>query len=98
MPTVPEGMASGAPEPSVARRVFLAGRPQIAPVIVGPQLVLEDEFSVGRLPQHEVAGPLLTRSAQKQVDVGNVGSLHVSGDGGFGDAVGIELAGSDLVG
>ena len=45
-------------ESAVSVDVLLAGRPQVAAVVVRPELVLEHVFGVGRLPQHEVAGPL----------------------------------------
>ena len=82
----------GAPEPSIAGGVFLARRPQVAAVVVGPQLVLEDVLGVRRLPQHEVAGPLLPRGPQEQVDVGDVGPLQVMGDRRLGDPVRVQPA------
>src|SRR6202007_1063255 len=66
MPDVLAVMALGARDPSIAGRVFLAGRPQVAAVVVGPQLVLEDELGIRRLPQHEIAGPPLPPRPEKK--------------------------------
>src|SRR5262249_34831223 len=92
IPGAPAVMALCAPESSIAGSVFLTGRPQIAPVIVGPQLVLEDVLGVRGLPQHEIAGPLLPRGAEKEVDVGNVGTLQVLRDGRLGDPLRVQSA------
>src|ERR1700689_1248691 len=86
------GYPSRRPETSMPQRVFFAGRPQVAAVVVGPEGVLEDVLRVGRLPQHEITGPLLTGSPQQQIHVGNVGAVQVPGDGRLGDPFGVQLA------
>src|ERR1700753_2678942 len=82
--------ASCRPETSMPQRVLFAGRPQVAAVVVGPKGVLKDELRVGRLPQHEVTGPLLTGGPQQQIHVGNVGAMQVPGDGRLVDPLGIQ--------
>src|ERR1035437_5782946 len=44
---------------SVARGIDLTGTPQVTAVEVGPERIQKDHLGVGRLPQEEVAGPLL---------------------------------------
>src|SRR5271169_5103826 len=83
---------SRSPETSMPQRVLFAGRPQVAAVVIGPESVLEDVLRVGRLPQHEITGPLLTGSPQQQIHVGNVGAMQVPGDGRLGDPFGVQLA------
>src|SRR6516165_11330756 len=92
MPDALAVMALGAPESAIAVRVFLAGGPQIAAVVVAPQLVLEDVLGVGRLPQHEIAGSLLSRGPQEKVYIGDVGPLQVAGDCRLGDPLGVQPA------
>src|ERR1700723_15892 len=86
------GYPSRRPETSVAQRVLFAGRPQVAAVVIGPEGVLEDVLRVGRLPQHEVTGPLLTGSPQQQIHVGNVRPMQMPRDGRLGDPLGVQLA------
>src|SRR3954454_17432115 len=83
-------------EPPLTRRVLLARRPQVPAVEVRPEGVEEDELGVGRLPQQEVAGPVLLGAAHEQVDVGHVGLVEVPGDGLLVDLVRVEPAGRDL--
>src|SRR5277367_2982693 len=86
------GYPSRRPETSMPQRVLFAGRPQVAAVVIGPESVLEDVLRVGRLPQHEITGPLLPGSPQQQIHVGNVGAMQVPGDGRLGDPFGVQLA------
>src|SRR5271163_1146569 len=86
------GYPSRRPETSMPQRVLFAGRPQVAAVVVGPEGVLEDVLRVGRLPQHEITGPLLPGSPQQQIHVGNVGAMQVPGDGRLGNPFGVQLA------
>src|ERR1700743_1301224 len=90
--TAPAPTASRRPETSMSQRVLFTGRPQIAAVVVGPEGVLKDELRVGRLPQHVVTGPLLTRGPQQQIHVGNVGAMQVPGDGLLVHPLGVQLA------
>src|SRR5450631_1640592 len=45
---------------SVSSGIDLNGTPQVTPVEVGPERIQKDHLGVRRLPQEEVAGPLLT--------------------------------------
>src|SRR6185312_15570372 len=98
MPTAATSSTSGPPEPSVPADVLLARGPQVAAVVVGPQLVLEDVLRVGRLPQHEVAGALLPRGTDEQVDVRDVGAVQVLGNRRLGDPARVDLARGGLLG
>src|SRR6185436_6897369 len=75
---------------SVTLRVDLNGPPQVAPVEVRPERVQEDHLGVGRLPQQEVAGPLLAGGPHEQVDVGHGRLVEVARDGPLVDVVGLE--------
>src|SRR5215213_3071799 len=88
--------ASGAAEPPLPRGVLLARRPEVPPVEVGPESVEEDELRVGRLPEQEVAGAVLTRAAHEQVDVRHVRLVEEAGDRRLVDLVGVQPAGRDL--
>lgn len=81
-----------ASEAPIARRIFFTRRPQVTAVIIGPQLILENVFSIRRLPQHEIAGPLLPRSPHEEIDIGDVWPLQVPCDRGLGDPLRIEPA------
>src|SRR5262249_44665030 len=86
------GTLFGSAESAIAVDVFLARRPQIPTVVVGPQLVLKHVLGVRGLPDHEVARPLLARCPQEQVDVGNVRALQMAAHRRLGDPVGAEPA------
>src|SRR5215213_10108411 len=88
--------ASGAAEPPLPRGVLLARRPEVPPVEVGPESVEEDELRVGRLPEQEVAGAVLTRAAHEQVYVRHVRLVEEAGDRRLVDLVGVQPAGRDL--
>ena len=62
----------------------------MAAVEVGPERVEEDELRVGRLPQQEVARPVITGAADEQVDVGHVRLVEEPGDGVLVDLRGVE--------
>src|SRR3546814_3958129 len=68
---------------------------EVALVEVGPQLVDEDELAVGRLPEQEVAEPLLARGADHQIGIGNPGGQEAGSEALLVDVVGRDLAGDD---
>src|SRR5882762_11757397 len=72
--------SSGPAEATVAAHVLLARRPQVAAVVVRPQLVLEDVLGIRRLPDEEVTSPPLPRRPDEQVHIGNVGAVQVLGE------------------
>src|SRR5947209_2222843 len=68
----------GLAELAMALGVYLDGLPQFDPVDVRPEHVGEDEFGVRRLPEHEVAQPLLPRGAPDHVGLGLLGHVQVA--------------------
>src|SRR3546814_10242280 len=74
---------------------FREGGFEVALVEVGPQLVDEDELAVGRLPEQEVAEPLLAGGADHQVGIGNAGGQEAGGEAFLVDVLERDLAGGD---
>src|SRR5690606_35922422 len=70
-----------AAETAVTSSVLETGVPQVAPVEVGEQRLLEDEFGIGRLPQQEIGGAELAGGAKEQVDIGHVRLVEEARDG-----------------
>ena len=65
---------------------------------VGPERRHEHKLRIGRLPQQEVAEPLLAAGADHQIEVRQVAGLKVALERLFRDLVGIEVAVADLLG
>src|SRR6185369_2955082 len=63
---------------------------------VGPQAIEEHQLGVGRLPQQEIADPLLAAGADHQVRVGNLSGQQVSRKQGVVNLADPEAAGRDL--
>src|SRR5690606_9927805 len=63
---------------------------------VGPELVGEDQFTVGRLPEQEIRKPLLAAGPDDQVGIGNADGLQMVGHGLGGDVLHPERASSHL--
>src|SRR5699024_6726119 len=92
------GRVDGAAEAPVAAGVLYDGRLQGVAVYIGPQHVLEDHFGVGGLTEQEVRGPLLTRGAHEQVDIGHTGGVESRSQCLLRDSAGFEPARGDLGG
>src|ERR1700757_3559718 len=73
-----DGIRDRAAETPIARGVYLARLPQVAPVEIGPQRVKEYQFRVGGLPEQEVRQPLLPRRPHEQVHIGNIRFVQVA--------------------
>src|SRR4051812_27413965 len=58
---------------------------QIALREIGPQRIDEDQFGIGRLPQKEIADPLLSAGSDQQVRIGNVAGQQAGGEAFLGD-------------
>src|SRR4051812_36519594 len=54
---------------------------------IGPQRIDEDQFGIGRLPQKEIADPLLSTGPDKQVRIGNVTGQQTGGEAFLGDVL-----------
>src|SRR5918995_1769506 len=82
----------------VAIDVGLDRRPQVPPVVVGPQLVLEDHLGVGALPEQEVARALFAGGPHEEVDVRHPRLGQVPGHGALVDRPRPEPPAGDVLG
>src|ERR671913_2170596 len=93
--------AMGSPRTAVAPVAIDVGldrRPQVPPVVVGPQLVLEDHLGVGALPEQEVARALFAGGPHEEVDVRHPRLGQVPGHGALVDRPRPEPPAGDVLG
>src|SRR5688572_17833898 len=74
-----------APEPPLATGEVLESLVEVRHAEVRPVLGTEGEFGVCRLPQEEVAGPLVAAGANHKVDVRLARGVEVLGEMRLGD-------------
>src|SRR5216684_1646883 len=84
--------ANGCAVSAVAAMEIPQRRLEIALGEIGPQRLGEDEFGVGRLPQQEIADPLLAAGANDEVGIRHEGRQQMLADRHLVDRFGIELA------
>src|SRR5438270_3784257 len=85
--------AAETPDPGLVIRNCLL---QLWNVEIGPECFSHEEFGVRRLPEQEIAGPLLAGRADYEVGIGQFGVVQTSVEGGFVDSKRVQPIGHQL--
>src|SRR5260221_3021965 len=89
--------ANGRAVSTIATMEILYRLLEVALGKIGPQRVGEAELRIGRLPEQEIADPLLAAGADDEIGIGHVGGQQMLADQHLVDRIGIEPAGGHLV-